>query len=115
MAALIVTILGIALIVGIFWFFFLSPSDASEQSTKILVSGGYKPKTIILKSGIETTLTFLRTDNNSCLEEIVIPDLGIKEFLPLNEEIFIKVRPPRKGIYDIHCGMNMFHGTIKAI
>lgn len=115
MAPLIVTILGIALIVGIFWFFFMAPSDSLEQTTKVLVSGGYKPKTILLKSGVETTLTFLRTDKNSCLEEIVIPDLGIKEFLPLNEEIMITVAPPKKGMYDIHCGMNMFHGTIKAL
>jgi plastocyanin domain-containing protein len=49
------------------------------------------------------------------LEEIVIPDLGVKEFLPLNEEVSIKITPPKVGLYDIHCGMNMFHGTIKAV
>lgn len=115
MAALIVTILGIALIGGIFWFFFITPSDKLEQTNKVIVSGGYKPKTVVLKSGVETTLTFLRTDKNSCLEEIVIPDFGIKEFLPLNEAVLIKVKPPKEGIYDMHCGMNVFHGTIKVL
>ncbi len=115
MGALIVTILGIILIIGIIWFFFMAPSDSRQYVTKIVVSGGYKPKTLFLKSGIETTLTFLRTDKNTCLEEIVIPDFGIKEFLPLNEVVLIKIKPQKKGIYDIHCGMNMFHGTIQAI
>ena len=113
--ALIVTILGIALICGIFWFFFMIPSDTLEPTDKIIVSGGYHPKTVVVKSGVETTLTFLRTDQNSCLEEIVIPDFGIKEFLPLNEGVLITVKPPKEGLYDMHCGMNMFHGTIKAL
>ena len=115
MGALIVTILGCIIIIGIFWFFFMTPSEPSQKTTKVLVSGGYKPKTIMLPSGVETTVTFLRTDPNSCLEEIVIPDLGIKEFLPLNEEVSLKIKPPKEGSFDVHCGMNMFHGTIKAL
>lgn len=110
----IITISGLLIIIGICWFFF-GKREVEVTTKKVIVSGGYNPKNFIVTANSENIITFLRTDPNSCLEEIVIPDFGIKEYLPLNKEVKILIKPPKKGIYDIHCGMNMFHGTIKAI
>lgn len=114
MDKVIVTILGIVTIVFTYWFFFGRKDEAVEVKDKIdiKVSGGYSPSIIILKKRKQTILSFLRTDANPCLEDVVLSDFKIKKRLPLNQRVDIAVTPERKGEYDISCGMNMFHGKI---
>lgn len=117
----IVTLAGISLIAAIYWFFFGKKSgeagsgsareDASDHWT-ITVDGGYKPSTIKIPKDKPATLTFIRKDANSCLEEIVFPDYKIKEYLPLNKPVTITLSPPHPSKSGFHCGMNMFHGRI---
>lgn len=122
MDKLIITIAGLGSIGGIFWFFFgkkSGDSGSTQENTRdfwdILVDGGYKPNTIRIPSGKPSTVTFIRKDPNSCLEEVVIPDFKIKTFLPINEPITISLSPTKPGTFDLHCGMNMFHGKIIVI
>jgi len=98
MDKLLVTLFGLGLIAFIYWFFFGKKDEAVEVSggeIEIIVKGGYKPEIIKVKKGQKTTLTFIREDPSSCLEEVVLSDFKIKKFLPL-----------------MHCGMNMYHGKI---
>lgn len=110
----LVTISGIGVIGFIYWFFFGKKEEASTQTT-IRVSGGYKPAAIRIPLGKPTTLTFTRTDPNPCLEELIIPDFKIKEFLPMNKPVSVTISPTKPGTYGIHCGMNMFHGRIEVV
>ena len=114
MDKLLVSIIGFIGILGTAWYFFGKKDEAVEvkKMIDIKVSGGYKPSTIIVPKGKKTTLSFFRTDPNSCLEEIVLSDFKIKRYLPLNKKITIDIEPQREGEYDISCGMNMFHGKI---
>lgn len=111
---IIVTLIGIASIIGIYWFFFGKKEEATEAADKltIVVDGGYKPSVIKLKQGKSVTLTFLRKDPNSCLEEVVLADYKIKEFLVLNKPVTITLNPPHPKTSEFRCGMNMFHGRI---
>ena len=114
---LVVTIGGIGLIGLVYWFFFgKKPSfaEATEGQARVdvIVDGGYKPSVIKIKKGQNITLSLLRKDSNSCLEEFIIPDFKIKEYLPLNQEVEIKITPNKAGEYTFHCGMNMFKGKI---
>jgi plastocyanin domain-containing protein len=116
---IIITILGFGLIGTIWWFFFgkkeknpQSNSGGDGNNINISVNGGYSPSVIKVKSGIETTLKIKRTDQNSCLEEIILPDFKISKYLPLNETVEIKVKGNLPGEFPFHCGMNMFHGKI---
>ncbi len=118
---IIVTFIGFASIIGIYWFFFGKKSgeagsgSAREEASdtwKILVDGGYRPKVIKIPKDKPTTLTFIRKDPNPCLEEIIFPDYKIKEFLPVDKPVTITLSPPHSGTSGFHCGMNMFHGRI---
>jgi plastocyanin domain-containing protein len=113
----IVTIAGAALIAFIYWFFFGKKEASMEpkQSWDIIVEGGYRPATITIPAGKTSTVTLLRKDPNSCLEEIVMPEFKIKKFLPINEKVTITLSPAKPGTYGIHCGMNMFHGKIVVV
>lgn len=116
MDKILVTTFGIGLIVFIYWFFLGKTKSESGEikngTTDILVEGGYHPEIINISAGQTTTLNFIRKDKNSCLEEIIIPDFGIKEYLPIDTKVAVQITPNHKGEYDMHCGMNMFHGKI---
>ncbi|OGG29379.1 hypothetical protein A2973_02250 [Candidatus Gottesmanbacteria bacterium RIFCSPLOWO2_01_FULL_49_10] len=112
----IVTISGLAIIAGIYWFFFGKKEEVIKVSDTwtIIVDGGYKPNNIKIPKDKPATLTFMRIDANSCLEEIVFPDYKIKEYLLLNNKTTITLSPPHKTS-GFHCGMSMFHGKIDVI
>jgi plastocyanin domain-containing protein len=124
MDKIFVTVSGVGIILFIYWFFFgkkelvvETPVSASLSSAKnldvgIIVDGGYKPSIINVRKGQKTTLSLLRKDSNSCLEEIVIPDFKIRKYLPLNKVVEIDITPNEAGEFDFHCGMNMFHGKL---
>ncbi|KKR11145.1 MAG: Cupredoxin family domain protein [Candidatus Woesebacteria bacterium GW2011_GWA1_39_21] len=117
LSKIIVTSFGLILIGFIYWFFFGKKSSTAEVldgqgEIKVTVEGGYKPEVIKLKKGIKTTLILKRTDTNPCLEDFIIPDLKIKRYLPMNKEIKVSIKVDRVGIWDFHCGMNMYHGKL---
>ncbi len=117
MDKIIITISGLAIIAGIYWFFFGKKEEAIEitDAATITVDGGYKPNNIKIKNGQSTTFTFLRKDPNPCLEEIVFPEFKIKKYLPVGESILITITPDKTGVFGFHCGMNMFHGRIEVV
>lgn len=109
-----VILFGFVGIVFTYWFFLMKKDKAVEveNSVDIAVDGGYSPSTISIPKGKTTTLTFLRSDPSSCLEEVVLPDFKIRKLLPLNKKVSIDITPKESGQYEIVCGMNMFHGKI---
>lgn len=117
MDKIIVTTIGFGLIAAIYWFFFGKKEEAMTATDKltITVDGGYKPNVIKIKQGQPVSLTFIRKDPNTCLEELVFPDYKIKEYLPMNTPVTITLNPPHQGKSGFHCGMNMFHGRIEIV
>ncbi len=113
--AILINLFGLTLILFTFWFFFkkkMGKAVLVEDEIVINVEGGYKPEVIKVKKGKTVTLKFHRLDKSSCLEEVVIPDFNIKEFLPRHKYIDVVITPSEVGEHEISCGMNMFHGKI---
>lgn len=109
------------------WYFFVAgrttaavaavPSAASAATgataeVVIVVDGGYSPNTVRARKGERLRLVFDRRDDSSCSEEVVIPALGIKRFLPTGERTTIEVTPTAAGRIPFTCGMSMLRGTI---
>ena len=114
---LLVTLAGIILAGTTYWFFLNKKEQVSAASANqdIIVRGGYTPSVITIPANQPVKLNFTRKDPSSCLEEVVLPDLGIKEYLPLNQTITVELAAQPKGEYQISCGMNMFHAKLKVI
>ncbi len=114
----ILTIIGGAgLIYLIWWFFFGKRTTATgviegQGTLEIIVDGGYKPSIIKVKKGQKVTISLLRKDPSSCLEEFILPDFKIKKYLPLGQKVDIEFTPEKVGEFGFHCGMNMFHGKV---
>ena len=110
---------GVAAIAWVNWYFFLAKRPATaaamaagRQEIEIVVRGGYDPGIVRVKRGIPVRLVFNRQDTSSCSEEVVIPEFGIKRFLPSGARTAVDLTPEKTGQFDITCGMSMLHGKL---
>ena len=113
---LIVGIGSLGAILFVAWFFFGKKLKevAVDKQVQIMVDGGYTPEIITVRKGLPVTLNFFRKDASSCLEEVVLPDFGVRKMLALNQTTAIELTPQRTGEFTFSCGMNMYHGKIKV-
>jgi plastocyanin domain-containing protein len=116
----IVIAAGVAAILWVNWYFFLArgPAAAAQvaaggaQEVVITVQGGYAPAEVRLKKDVPARLVFDRQETSSCSEEVVLPDFGIKKFLPAFQKTVVELTPDRAGIYEFTCGMSMLRGRL---
>ena len=93
--------------------FAVAQKKAEAQTAKITVTAkGFEPASVNLKANVPAKLTFLRTTNDTCATEVVIPDYKIKKELPLNKAVDVEFTPTKAGDFAFACGMNMFKGKI---
>lgn len=113
---MIVNILGVLLIAGIVWWFWLyKPNEATTESGKLLVTvenGVYQPARLNIPSGQPTQLRFLRKENSPCAGTVVFADLNISEELPINKETVIHLPALTSGNYSFTCQMQMYRGEL---
>ena len=121
-AQIVVTLLGLAAVLWVNWYFFVAgrgtavaASVGADGVQRILVEvkGGYAPAVIRVRAGAPVRLDFHRDETNPCTEEVVIPDFGIRTFLPAHRTTPVSFTPA-PGTYEFTCGMGMVRGTIIA-
>ena len=115
---LVITV-GLVAIAWINWYFFAAgrsavaaDSTGGVQRAKIEVDNGYDPAVVRVHAGRPVRLEFHRVDQSSCTEEVVIPDFGIRSFLPTGRTTPVEFTPSAPGSYEFTCGMGMVRGTI---
>lgn len=117
-----VTLLGVAAIAWVNWYFFVAGRSAAVvaiageggvQRVHVEVKGGYVPAVIRVRAGAPVRLDFHRDETNPCTEEVVIPDFGIRTYLPAHRTTPVSFTPAA-GTYEFTCGMGMVRGTIIA-
>jgi len=110
---------GAALLVFLAWFFYGKKHRtgflAAGSEVTILVEGGYDPDIIVVKRGVPLTLVFDRREESPCSDEVVMPEFGIRRFLPAHAKTRVPIVPSRTGEFPFACGMNMLHGTIRVV
>jgi plastocyanin domain-containing protein len=119
---LAVTLAGLGAIVWVNWYFFLAgarPVTAASagggpQSVHIVVQGGYTPSVVKVEAGRPVRLEFERRESSGCTEEVVVPDFGIRTFLPPHQTTAVQFTPARPGTYEFTCGMGMVRGRVVA-
>jgi plastocyanin domain-containing protein len=111
---------GAAAIGWVNWYFLLAGQRRAAAAAKvgatgiqqavIRVEGGYAPAHVRLRAGKPARLVFDRREESSCSEEVLIPDFGIRRFLPAHQRTSIDLPAVRPGTYDFMCGMGMLRG-----
>lgn len=115
-----VVLAGLAAIAWVNWYFFLAggaPATAAAaaggvQEVTIGVRGGYEPARVRVKRGVPVRLVFDRQETSGCSEEVVIPEFGVRRFLPAFKRTAVELMPERAGSYDFTCGMGMLRGKL---
>lgn len=113
---------GVTVIAAINWYFFFAAGDSviagagpgGVPEVAITVAGGYQPSTVRVRAGAPVRLIFDRQETNSCSEEIVMSDFGIRRFLPSFQKTAIEITPVQPGTYEFTCGMSMLRGKVVA-
>jgi plastocyanin domain-containing protein len=121
-AELAVTVGGVAAIAWVNWYFFsagAAPVQAAvagsgPQSVRIVVAGGYTPSVVRVQAGRPVRLEFERRETSGCTEEVVVPDFGIRTFLPPHQTTAVQFTPGKPGTYEFTCGMGMVRGQVVA-
>ena len=118
-AEILVVVAGAAVVGWINWYFFLSRRPAApavagrgSQEVRVAVRGGYDPGTVRVRRGVPLRLVFDRQERSSCSEEVVLPDFGVRRFLPAHRETVVELTPPNAGTFEFTCGMGMLRGRL---
>lgn len=118
-AEIAVTLGGLAAIAWVNWYFFLARGEAvsaaagpGPQLVRIVVEGGYRPSTVRVRAGRPVRLEFDRRETSGCTEEVVLPDFGIRTYLPAHRTTPIEFTPTTPGRFEFTCGMAMVRGTL---
>ena len=113
---------GLAGVSWVNWYFFLSGGPVAVANTgsggvqelTVTVKGGYEPSAIRLSKGTPVRLTFDRQETSGCSEEVVIPDFGVRKFLPAYEKTTVEFTPTESGTFGFTCGMSMLQGRMEV-
>lgn len=116
----VVLLAGIAGIVWVNWYFFLADRGAAGateaaggvQEVRIEVAGGYSPGVVRVSRGAPVRLIFDRQETSGCSEEVVLPEFGIRRYLPAHEETVVEFTPGETGSFEFTCGMGMMRGKV---
>jgi plastocyanin domain-containing protein len=119
-AEVAVTVAGVAAIAWVNWYFFVAGrvqataavGGRGVQRARIVVSGGYAPAIVRVEAGRPVRLEFDRQETSGCTEEVVLPDFGIRTYLPAHQTTPVEFTPSKPGTYEFTCGMAMVRGTI---
>jgi Uncharacterized protein conserved in bacteria len=117
---LLVTLIGLAAIGGVAWFFWLKRSPGVRlpigadgyQEGLIVVKGGYTPDTIRVRAGRPVRLVFRREETAACSERVLLPDFDRSAALPTGEPVAIEFIPKEPGAHQFTCQMGMLRGQI---
>jgi plastocyanin domain-containing protein len=117
-----VTLFGLAAVLWVNWYFFVAGRGTAMTATavaggvqriRVEVKGGYTPAVIRVRAGAPVRLDFHRDETNPCTEEVVMPDFGIRTYLPAHRTTPVSFTAAA-GTYEFTCGMGMVRGTIIA-
>lgn len=116
----IVTVLGLAFIAFIVWFFWMKRAigtraaltSSSYQEAMILVKGGYTPDVVVVEHGKPVRLNFRREETAACSEMVLLPDFDKSTSLPAGVTVPVEFLPDKPGEYEFACQMGMLRGKL---
>ena len=117
---LLVTLVGLAAIGGVAWFFWFKRAEGvaaatvsdGYQEVMVLVKGGYTPDTIRVSAGRPVRLLFRREETAACSEQVVLADFGKSAVLPEGQVVPVEFLPTKPGEHEFTCQMGMLRGRL---
>jgi plastocyanin len=77
-----------------------------------VTSDGFVPSKVKVKKGEKVRLLITRKTDKTCATEIVIPDHGINQPLPLEKAVAVELTPAKSGEIRYACAMGHVGGVL---
>jgi plastocyanin domain-containing protein len=91
----------------------LSGTAGAGKVVKVSVGmHGFDPSSITVAKGENVTMEFTRTEEKTCADKVVFPDIGISKDLPLNKPVAINVPTDQARRLTFQCGMGMYRSAV---
>jgi plastocyanin domain-containing protein len=87
-------------------------ADKARALDLAVTDGGLVPAQVQVTKGQPVHLGITRKTDKTCMTEVVISDVGVKQALPLNKTVYADFTPSRSGTFRILCGMGMEYGKL---
>jgi plastocyanin domain-containing protein len=87
-------------------------ATTTEGAVTIHVGSAFSPASITVPQGQPVRLAFHRTDEPTCADEVVFPDLKIRKKLAANATTIVELPPQQARTLSFACGMDMMKGTV---
>ena len=87
-------------------------SEGTVQELTVDVSGEFSPANFTVRKGQPVRMHFKRGDQPTCADEVVFPDLKIRQKLAANQTTTIEFTPQKEGTMRFACGMDMMKGIL---
>ncbi len=87
-------------------------ADKPRAIDLAVTDGGLVPAQVQVKKGEPVHLGITRKTDKTCMTEVVISDVGVKQALPLNKTVYADFTPSKSGSFRILCGMGMEYGKL---
>lgn len=75
---------------------------------------GFEPATLSANVGEKVRLVVTRRSDATCARDIVIPQYGVSQPLPLDTPVIVELTPAAAGEVPFSCAMNMVGGVIRV-
>lgn len=86
--------------------------DGTREVTITVDGKGYHPAVVRAAAGSTLRLSFLRTADDGCGQQLMFPTLDVRKDLPLDEPVVVEVKVPATGTVAFTCGMDMLQGAV---
>ncbi|HVO20944.1 MAG TPA: cupredoxin domain-containing protein [Anaeromyxobacter sp.] len=88
-------------------------ADKAPRTVEMaLTADGLAPSVVKVTKGETVRLAITRKTDKTCMNEVVVQELGVKQALPLGKTVNVDVTPSKSGSLRILCGMGMEFGKI---
>jgi plastocyanin domain-containing protein len=77
-----------------------------------LTDAGLAPAELKVTKGEPVHLGITRKTDRTCMTEVVIQEVGVKQALPLNKTVYVDFTPSKSGAFRVLCGMGMEFGKL---
>lgn len=86
--------------------------DGTREMFVMVDEHGYTPGSLQAPAGSKVRLTFKRTTDAGCGQQLAFPSLKLQKDLPLNQPVSVDLTMPPSGSLGFQCGMGMYKGAV---
>ncbi len=89
-----------------------APAKTARTVELTLTDAGLAPAEVKVAKGEPVHLGITRKTDHTCMTEVVIQEVGVKQALPLNKTVYVDFTPAKSGAVRVLCGMGMEFGKL---